>query len=58
MKINIRELQANYKKLCDIVDNYLYVFNNYYNELNFLPNYWKSPKADYYNFVIIDEITI
>lgn len=34
--------------LTEHVEEYLNIFNNYYNEINFVSNYWKSPNANYF----------
>lgn len=48
MKIKMADLRENYTKLTKYIEEYSILLNNYYNELNFVPNYWKSPKANYF----------
>lgn len=51
MRLNIDELRDNCVKFDNLISEYMDNFNNYYNEINFIHNYWSSPKANYFLFV-------
>jgi len=55
MKVDVKELRINYSKLNIIIEDYLDIFNNYYNEVNFIPNYWRSVKSNYFKFITEEE---
>jgi len=55
MKVDVKELRINYSKLNIIIEDYLDIFNNYYNEVNFIPNYWRSVKSNYFKYITEEE---